>query len=75
MAKTVRIFDKAPEIKQMYFLEGSKRTNEYEQFMNNVHSFQINGNNKHDDAPDSLSQLVDMMIASGQNVRMIRRIF
>jgi hypothetical protein len=75
VAKSVRIFDKAPEIKQFYFLEGSKRTNEYEQFMNNVHSFQINGNNKHDDAPDSLAQLVDMMIASGTNVRVIRRVF
>ena len=75
VAKTVRIFDKAPEIKQFYFLEGSKRTNEYEQFMNNVHSFQINGNNKHDDAPDSLAQLVDMMIASGTNVRVMRRAF
>lgn len=75
VAKQVRIFDKAPEIKQFFFLEGSKRTNEYEQFMNNVHSFQINGQNKHDDAPDSLSQLVDMMISSGANVRVIHRIF
>ena len=75
VAKQVRIFDKAPEIKQFFFLEGSKRTNEYEQFMNNVHAFQINGNNKHDDAPDSLAQLVDMMIATGTNVHVIKRIF
>ena len=75
VAKTVRIFDKAPEIKQFYFLEGAKRNNEYEQFMNNVHSFQINGQNKHDDAPDSLAQLVDMMISAGTNVRVMRRAF
>lgn len=75
VAKQVRIFDKAPEIKQFFFLESTKRTNEYEQFMANVHSFQINGNNKHDDAPDSLSQLVDMMISSGTNVKLIRRVF
>lgn len=75
VAKEVRIFDKAPEIREFYFLEGAKRSKEYDQFMTNVFSFQINGRNKHDDACDSLAMAVEMMESSGQNVRVMRRKF
>ena len=75
VSKEIRIFDKAPEIKEFYFLEGAKRSSEYEQFMQNVFSFQINGNNKHDDAPDSLAMLVEMMDGIGQNIKIMRRWF
>ena len=75
VAKEVRIFDKAPEIKEFYFLEGTKRTREYDQFMNNVFSFKISGGNRHDDAPDSLAMAVDMMGGIGQNIMVRRRWF
>ncbi len=61
VAKEIRIRDKAPEIRELYFLESGKRSKEYELFMQNVFSFSITGKNKHDDAPDSLAQAVDMI--------------
>lgn len=58
--KELRIRDKAPEIREMYFLEANLRSKEYQKFMQNVFSFKLNRKNKHDDAPDSLAQLCDM---------------
>lgn len=58
--KELRIFDKAPEIREFYFLEQGKRSKEYSQFMMNLFSFKITGKNKNDDAPDSLAMLVEM---------------
>ena len=75
MAKELRIFDKAPEIRDFYYLEGQKRTSEYQQFMDNVFAFSINGKNRHDDAPDSLAMLVDMMYAAQSNVKVKSRFF
>lgn len=74
-AKEVRIFDKAGEIKEMTFLEGAKRTREYEQFMTNVFSFKLQGGNKHDDAPDSLAQAIEMANGIGRNVIVRKRVF
>ena len=61
MRKEERIFDKAPEIREFYFIDRAHRTPEYEQFMRCVHSFVISGKNKFDDAPDSLAGLADMV--------------
>lgn len=58
--KEQRIYDKAPEIREFYFLEQGKRSKEYSQFMQNLYSFKIMGKNKNDDAPDSMAQLVEM---------------
>ena len=59
-SKNIRIFDKAPDIREIYFLEDGHRTKEYTLFMQNVYSFKMTGKNKHDDAPDSLAQVVEM---------------
>lgn len=59
VAKEIRIRDRAPEIREWYYLESGKRSKEYELFMQNVFSFSMTGKNKHDDAPDSLAQLAD----------------
>lgn len=75
VSKEVRIFDKAPEIRKMYFLEDGKRTKEYSMFMNNVFSFKMTGKNKHDDAPDSLAGLVDMMQDAGNVIEFRKRPF
>lgn len=60
-SKNDRIMARAPEIRKFYFLEDGKRSKEYQQFMNNVFSFKQIGKNKHDDAPDSLAMVVDML--------------
>jgi len=62
--KEYRIRDRAPEIRQMYFLKDGYRSKEYQKFIQNVFSFKLNGKNKHDDAPDSLGQLCDMRMGS-----------
>lgn len=61
VAKEIRIRDKAPEIREFYFREEGKRSKEYSLFMQNLFSFKVTGKNKHDDAPDSLSQAVEMV--------------
>lgn len=74
--KEARIFDKAPEIREFYFLEQGKRSKEYSQFMQNLFSFKITGKNKHDDAPDSLAMIVEMKNdAFGSIPEIFRRIF
>lgn len=60
-AKEARIFDKAPFIRQFYFLDENKRSKSYKTFMVNVYSFRVTGHNKHDDAPDSLAMAADFI--------------
>lgn len=63
VSKEQRIFDKAPDIRERcIFLEPSKRSKEYNLFMQQVFSFKVVGKNKHDDAPDSLAMLMDMVL-------------
>lgn len=73
--KEIRIFDRAPEIRNFYFLEKGKRHAEYNKFMENLCTFTMVGKNKHDDAPDSLSQACDMMDTASVKVEVIRRKF
>ena len=62
-SKVERIYDKAPDIRErLIFLEPGKRSREYEAFMQNLYSFKLVGNNKHDDAPDSCAMLMDMFL-------------
>lgn len=60
IAKKDRIFNKAPEIKEMYFLNPSLRSKEYNAFLKNMREFKMEGKVKNDDAPDSMAQLCDM---------------
>lgn len=62
MAKRVRIFDKAPEIREFYFRDNGVRNNAYQRFMSQLYEFKMEGKVKHDDAPDSLAQLCTMLI-------------
>lgn len=75
VAKEMRIFDKAPEIREFFFLEEGKRAKDYSRFMQNVFSFKLASKNKHDDAPDSLAQAVDMIRNVTANVSVFRRPF
>lgn len=75
-AKEQKIFDKAPDIRElMIFRESGKRSREYDLFMQNVFSFKITGKNKHDDAPDSLAQAVDMILGRNRRVQVFNRPF
>lgn len=60
VAKKDRIFNKAPEIKEMYFLEPNFRSKPYNDFLKNMRDFKMEGRVKHDDAPDSMAQLCEM---------------
>ena len=75
--KEQRIFDRAPEIREMMiFLESGKRHKEYEMFMQNLFSFSIARRNKNDDAPDSCAIALSMAIFGGTNkVQIIKRPF
>lgn len=76
-SKEQRIFDRAPDIREHFiFLESGKRNKEYELFMQNVFSFKIEGKNKHDDAPDALTQACEMYEKRvGNKVRIFARPF
>ena len=67
VAKKDRIFNKAPEIKEMYFLHPSLRSKEYNAFMKNMREFKMEGKVTHDDAPDSMSQLCEMKFGISSN--------
>ena len=54
-----RILDKAPEIREIFYLEDSKRDKDYSKLMNNVYSYKIQGKNAHEDAPDMLAYLCE----------------
>lgn len=67
--KAQRIYDKAPEIKErIIFRDDQHRTKEYQQAMQSLFSFTIEGKNKHDDFPDSLAMAM-VMVTSGINAR------
>lgn len=74
--KEIRIFDKAPEIREFYYLEDGKRSPEYSVFMTNLYSFKMFGKNKHDDAPDSLAGCAEMHNGAHVNsVEVFKRAF
>lgn len=66
VSKLMRIFDKAPEIREFYFRDTNCRNKEYQKFMECIFSFKMAGRNQHDDAPDSMAQLCDMLIVPQQ---------
>ena len=72
-AKEYRIQDKAPEIRELHFLDRQNRGVEYNLFMQNLFSFTVYGKNKHDDAPDSLAQLCEMIRGSSPIIRILEK--
>lgn len=74
--KQFRIFERAPEIREMYFRSADSRNKEYALFMQGVFSFVVEGKNKHDDAPDSLASLAMMKEKiSFENIKIMDRLF
>lgn len=56
--KVARIQQYVPEIKRYVFLDRAHRSQEYQKFMDELCDFAEIGQNPHDDAPDSMAQLV-----------------
>ena len=70
--KEQRIWDNAEEIRKLYFKDPQHRDLQYRKFMNNLFSFSMNmSKRQHDDAPDSLSGLIDFE-RHGTGVRQAR---
>lgn len=59
--KEMKIFNHAPEIRQINFLPKEKRSLAYNKALEQLHSFTIQGKNKHDDCPDSLAEICEMV--------------
>lgn len=75
-AKYQRIFDKAPDIREMMiFRESGKRSKAYSLFMQNVFSYKMFATNKHDDAPDSLAMAIAMVRNTSRRAEVFKRIF
>ena len=75
-SKQDRIFKCAPDIRGNFIFRASGcRSKEYQAFMENVFAFKIAGKNKHDDAPDSLAMLSDMIFRQNQRVEVFKRTF
>lgn len=75
-AKYQRIFDKAPDIREMMiFRESGKRSKAYSLFMQNVFSYKMFAKNKNDDAPDSLAMAIDMVRRPSARAEVFKRTF
>lgn len=75
MSKLSRIEQYSPDVRNLYFLTDSKRSDEYRRFMNEVTSFSFTTKNVHDDAPDSLAGLCAYMANGVKSVTVARRPF
>lgn len=60
-SKLSRIIMYAPEISKFYFRDAKNRDSEYRAFMTEVTMFTQSGKNVHDDAPDSLAMVAEML--------------
>ena len=75
MSKLSRIEQHAPNIRRFYFRSKECRDKEYQKFIDEVCSFSFTSKNLHDDAPDSLSMLVDYLFTGIKSVVAVKRPF
>ena len=69
ISKKDRIKNHAPDIRKLYFVDINHRSKEYRKFYQYILSFKTEGKNKHDDAPDSIAQLCDMIYGEKRRTR------
>lgn len=67
-SKHAEILAYAPDIRRLHFLDPSEQSPEYANAMKELCRYLQNGKAKHDDAPDSLKQLMKMILDSGSSV-------
>lgn len=75
MGKLTRIEQHAPNIRQFYFRTEATWDDDYRRFMRELTSFSFTAKNLHDDAPDSLAQLVDYLFSGIKVVSVQKRPF
>lgn len=75
MSKLSRIIQVAPEIKKFYFRDEKNSDREYRAFMRELTTFVVTGKNKHDDAPDSLAGLANLIYFGIHGVEVFKRPF
>ena len=73
--KEARIFDKAPEIRELWFRDSKCRTKEYSLAMQSLFSFTMTGKNKNDDYVDSLAMAVDVKNKRNNKAEVFKRPF
>ena len=78
-SKQLHIFDRAPEIRQIYFLSPKYQDEDYKKAMHQLTSYTIEGNarKKKDDAPDSLAKTIDMdrVVERKTAIKIVPRLF
>ena len=74
-SKLSRIIQYAPDISKIHFLDFDHSTPEYRSFIEWLCSFVSLGKNVHDDAPDSLAQLMDLATGNWGIVAVQKRVF
>lgn len=74
-SKLSRIIQYAPDIAKIHFLDFDHSTPEYRSFIEWLCSFVSLGKNVHDDAPDSLAQLMDLATGNWGIVSVQKRLF
>jgi predicted phage terminase large subunit-like protein len=72
-AKMSRIIQYAPEIKKFYYIDDKHASPEYRKFMAELTTTVQTGANEHDDAADSMAQLVAFMENGGGFVKIFKR--
>lgn len=75
MGKIARIEQHAPVIRQFYYLAEKYRDEEYNRFMSDLTIFSMTGSNAHDDAPDSMAGLSDMMREAPREAQVGTRLY
>lgn len=75
MSKISRVEQYAPDIRKLYFLTESERSEEYTRFMTELTGFSFTGKNAHDDAPDSLAGLCAYLFEKSKTVSVAKRPF
>lgn len=73
--KLSRIIQYAPDISKIHFLDFDHSAPEYRSFIEWLCSFVSLGKNVHDDAPDSLAQLMDLATGNWGIVAVQKRVF
>lgn len=78
-SKQLHIFDRAPEIRQMFFRSPKCQNEDYRKAMAQLTSYTIQGNarKKKDDAPDSLAKTIDMdrIVEKKTAIKIVPRLF
>jgi predicted phage terminase large subunit-like protein len=74
-SKLSRIIQVAPEIKRFHFRDFKNSDSEYREFMRELTSFLMTGKNKHDDAPDSLAMMANLIMYGRMGVEVFKRPF